>query len=54
MQPLAPTSRLLLAACRPMLVVASAHCCLTPGQSSAAISVPLTVQIEKQGKHYLL
>jgi hypothetical protein len=43
-QPLAPTSRSLLAACHPTLVLASAHHRLTPGQSSAAISALLTVQ----------
>jgi hypothetical protein len=43
-QPLAPTSRSLLAARRPTFVLASTHCHLTPGKSPAAISAPLTAQ----------
>jgi hypothetical protein len=43
-QPLAPTSCSFLAARRPMLVLAIAHCHLTPGQSSTAISALLTAQ----------
>jgi hypothetical protein len=43
-QPLAPTSRSLLTACGPMLVLASAHRHLTPSQSPAAIKAPFTAQ----------